>query len=170
MSSPGERAARLAAGTLDDVPLDVLRAGLRLPLHDHIGLHLVGLHPAVVELPLSERVRTVGGPLHGGVVATMVDVAAGICAATSGAVDITRYGLLTTRVELDFTAQPRGELVRAEAEVLDTARRAVRSRCRVTDATGRVVATAVVTTRPVPRAGLTGTGLDSTGPDGGGTP
>lgn len=165
MSTSAERAARLAAGSLDDVPLEVLRAGLRLPLHEHLGLHLVGLHPAVVELRLTEQVRTFGGPLHGGVVATLADVAAGVCAATSGAVDITRYGLLTTRLEVDFRAQPRGEVVRAEAEVLELARRAIRCRCRVLDDTDRSVATAVITTRPVPRAGVAGTGLDSTGLD-----
>ena len=156
-------AARLATGSLDDVPLEVLRERLRLPLHDHLGLRLTGLRPVVVELPLGEHTRTWAGLLHGGALATLVDVAGNVAVATGGTVDITRYGLVTIRAEVDFRAQPTGGVVRAEAEVTDAGRRTAASRCVVTDDAGRVVGRAVITSRLVPRRGLTGTGLAGAG-------
>ncbi|TFV63989.1 PaaI family thioesterase [Geodermatophilus sp. DF01-2] len=152
-------AARLGRGTLEDVPLEVLQAGLRLPLHDHLGLELTGLRPVVVELPLTERSRSLAGPLHGGVLATLVDVAANVAVATSGAVDVTRYGLVTVRAEIDFRAQPSGTRVRAEARVAEVGRRTARTECVVTDDGGRTVGRAAITTRMLPRAGVPGTGL-----------
>lgn len=156
-------AARLAEGSLADVPLEVLQAGLRLPLHDHLGLELTGLRPVVVELPLTDRSRTQAGPLHGGALATLVDVAGNVAVATSGAVDVSRYGLVTVRAEIDFRAQPTGERVRAEAEVVEVGRRSARTECVVRDDAGRVVGRATLTTRMLPRAGLPGTGLAGAG-------
>lgn len=154
-----ELAGRLARGELDDVPLEVLQAGLQLPLHDLLGIELVGLHPVVLQMPLTEHSRTRTGPLHGGALATLVDVAGNVAAATSGSVDVTRYGLVTVRAEIDFKAQPTGERVRAEATVLETGRRTVRTACVVSDDSGRVAGRAVLTTRLLPRAGVPGTGL-----------
>lgn len=151
-------AARLARGRLTDVPLDAVQAGLRLPLHDYLGLELTGLAPAVVEVGLTERTRSLQTALHGGVIATLADVAANIAAATSGAVDITCYGLRTTRLELDYRASPHGGRVRAEADVVDIGRRTVHARCVTTDDEQRVVATALLTIRLVP-GGIDGTGL-----------
>lgn len=158
-----ETAARLAVGGLDDVPLEVLQENLRLPLHDHLGLRLVGLRPVVAELPLGEATRTRAGPLHGGALATLVDVAANVAMATGGTVDVTRYGLVTVRAEIDFRAEPRGDVVRAQAELLEADRRSARSRCVVTDDAGRVVGRAVVTSRLVPRRGVARTGLEGAG-------
>lgn len=156
----GEVAARLARGDLADVPLAVLREGLRLPLHDYLGLVLAGLRPVVVELPLTERTRTRAGPLHGGALATLVDVAGNVAVATGGALDVTRYGVVTGRAEIDFRAQPGGEVVRARAEVLEVGRRTATTECVVTDDAGRVVGRATVTSRLVPHRGVAGTGLD----------
>jgi uncharacterized protein (TIGR00369 family) len=156
-------AARLARGRLADVPLEAVQAGLRLPLHDYLGLELTGLAPAVVELALTERTRSLQTALHGGVIATLADVAGNIAAATSGAVDITRYGLRTTRLELDYRAGPSGERVRAEADVTETARRTVRARCTVTDDSDKLIATALLTIRLLP-GGIRGTGLDGDAP------
>ncbi|MGY1711936.1 PaaI family thioesterase [Geodermatophilus sp. SYSU D00758] len=152
-------AARVAAGSLADVPLEVLRAGLRLPLHDHLGIELVGLDPVRVDLPLTDRTRTATGPLHGGALAALVDVAGNVAAATSGAVDVTRSGLVTARAEIDFRGQPAGRRVRAEAGVLEAVRRTVRTTVEVRDEGGRLVGRAVVTSRVLPGAGVPGTGL-----------
>lgn len=143
--------ARVAAATLDDVPVEALRAGLRLPLHDFVGLELVGLRPVVVQCALTEQVRSVGLPLHGGIAATLVDVAANLAAATGGSVDVRRSGLVTGRMELDYRAQPAGSWVRAEGQVLEQEARTVRTGVTVTDERGRTVASALVWSRVVPR-------------------
>lgn len=158
-----EVAEQLSRGDLADVPLSVLQEGLRLPLHDYLGLVLAGLRPVVVELPLTERTRTRAGPLHGGALATLVDVAGNVAVATGGAVDVTRYGVVTVRAEVDFRAQPRGDVVRARAVVLEAGRRTARSECVVTDDAGRVVGRATVTSRLVPHRGVAGTGLEGAG-------
>lgn len=155
-----EIAARLAKGELEDVPIDVLQAGLRLPLHDYLGLELVGLRPVTVEAPLTDHTRSFTGPLHGGVVATLADVAAGIAAATSGAVDVTRYGLVTTRLEVDYHAQPKDGPVRATAEVTGIERRGVHVECAVTDGERRTIARAAATVRMLP-GGVALPGLDA---------
>jgi len=152
-------AARLAEGRIEEVPVEALAAGLGLPLHDFLGLELTGLRPVVVEMAVSEQARSLAGPLHGGAVATLIDVAANVAVATSGVVDVTRCGLVTGRVELDFHAQPRDSRVRARAEVADSTRRSARTRCTVVDGAGRRIASAVVTTRVLPRGGFEATGL-----------
>ncbi len=152
-------AARLAQGRLEEVPAEAVRAGLRLPLHDYLGIELTGLRPAALEIPLTDRTRSLTGPLHGGVVATLADVAAGVAAATSGAVDITRYGLTTARLEADNRAQPNGDRIRAEAEVAEIEHRTIRVECVVTDGDERRVATALVVVRVLARGGFTETDL-----------
>lgn len=103
-------AATLAAGRLADLPASAIAAGLRLPLHEHLGLEPTGLAPVTVELPVTgQQIRSLDAPVHGGVVATLADVAANIAAATSGSVDVTRYGLGTARLELDYRARPTGD-------------------------------------------------------------
>jgi len=148
-------AARLATGRLEDVPPEALAAGLRLPLHDYLGLQLVGLRPVVVELALSERTRSLAGSLHGGAGATLVDVAGNVAVATSGAVDVTRCTLLTGRLEIDYRAAPEGDRVRARADVIEFARRRARVECVVCDMAERRIATAVVTTLVLSGGGFT---------------
>lgn len=145
--------ARVATATLGEVPLEALQQGLRLPLHDFLGLELVGLAPVVVRCRLTDAVRSAGLPLHGGVVATLVDVAANVAAATGGRVDVRSSALVTGRVELEYRAQPRGGAVVTTAEVLGYGRRDVTSRAVVTDEHGRTIATGTVTSRVVPRRG-----------------
>lgn len=147
---------RLAASTLHDVPAEALRAGLRLPLHDFLGLELVGLRPVVVECALTDAVRTVGLPLHGGVVATLVDVTANLAAATGGGMDVRRSALVTGRIELDLRAQPTGGCVRAVGHVVEQSARSITTSTTVTDEHGRTVAAAIVTTRVVPRRSAAG--------------
>ena len=147
-------AARLATGRLDDVPPEALAAGLRLPLHEYLGLQLIGLRPVVVELALSERTRSLAGSLHGGAGATLVDVASNIAVATSGAVDVTRCTLLTGRLEINYRAAPEGDRVSARAEVIDFARRRARVECAVSDTAQRRIATALVTTLVLPGGGF----------------
>lgn len=151
-------AARLARGLLDDVPPEAMQEGMRLPLHDYLGIELTGLRPAAVEVALTDRTRSLASPLHGGVVATLVDVVAGVAAATSGAVDITRYGLVTARLDIDYRAQPKGDTVRAEAEISEVEHRTVRADCAVTDSGGRNLATAGVRLRLLPGGGFSPAG------------
>jgi uncharacterized protein (TIGR00369 family) len=155
----GRIAGRLADASLADVPLDALRAGLRLPLHDHLGLELTGLHPTSVELPLSDRIRSTSGPLHGGVAATVIDVTANVAVATSGSVDITAWGLATTALDVRYHAQPRTGPLRCTATVTDVGRRTVETRCELCDAAGRRVATGQVTTALLRGAGVAPPGL-----------
>jgi uncharacterized protein (TIGR00369 family) len=136
------------------VPLEALAAGLRLPLHDFLGLQLIGLRPVVVELALSDRTRSLAGSLHGGAGATLVDVAGNVAVATSGAVDVTRCTLLTARLEIEYRAAPQGDRVTARADVIEFARRRARVECVITDTAQRRIATAVVTTMVLPGGGF----------------
>jgi len=55
-----------------------------IPLHDHIGLTVRTLGPpAVLEVPLTDEIRGAVAPVHGGILATLADVA---CAAATSSI------------------------------------------------------------------------------------
>ena len=53
-----------------------------IPLQSFLGLRVVQRgSPSRLEMPLSDEVRGVVAPLHGGALATLIDVASGFAAA-----------------------------------------------------------------------------------------
>jgi 1,4-dihydroxy-2-naphthoyl-CoA hydrolase len=120
-------------------------AGALPPLVDWLGIRDVPGEPAgVVELDITDAVRNPWGIMHGGVTASLVDIAA----ERAGAAHL-RVPVESTDVALHFLAPSRVGPVRATATVMGERTDGVVVLVEVRD-TGRdrVVARAVVTARP----------------------
>jgi uncharacterized protein (TIGR00369 family) len=118
-------------------------SGFWPPLHRVLGLCIERDGSADsgsrVVLPLGDHARGAVAPLHGGVLATLIDVA---CAT---AIDPSSYDP-TTRlpVSLDLSVryfrQPKSSPVVAEARVINQGSKLIHIECDVTDAEGRLLA------------------------------
>lgn len=122
------------ARTLDVDPAILARAEATLigsPIARHLGIRLVTLTPAtaLLALPYAASNVTLGQVVHGGVIATLADVAA-VCAAIGGANSEALSGAATSSMTISYLSVANGADLEAEAQVLRaTKRQAV---CRVT--------------------------------------
>ena len=108
---------RLSLSNVPPSPTSVMWAGDvdRLPLFDHLGLRWTDLRPTgvTVELDIRDDLRGPAGTLQGGVIATLVDVAAASTAAQGSS------GLVaTSEMTIHFLAPGRVGPVRAVGELL----------------------------------------------------
>jgi uncharacterized protein (TIGR00369 family) len=112
---------------------------LPIPFHDYLGLQFVkDGSPSRVELDLGDHVKGAVAPLHGGVLATLIDCACG-AAAGSGLTDPTTQVPVSTDLTVRFLRQPKESPLVAEATVVHAGRSALLIDCTVTDGTGRQV-------------------------------
>ncbi|KAB2809115.1 PaaI family thioesterase [Pimelobacter simplex] len=118
------------------------------PVARSLGIEVLDARPEEVRLGLAFRddLTTVPGVLHGGVIATVMDVA-GAAASASGLTDRDdATGGATTQLDISYVSAGTGDLV-ATATVLDRTRSTTHSHVVVRGADGRLVATAQVTSR-----------------------
>lgn len=104
---------------------------------------------AVVVLPIDEDKRNIRGVAHGGVVASLIDIAMGTAA--SGGDYQTRSRLVVTlEMKVNYLAPAVGAELTATAEVLHLGRRTIVVRCEVLTDTGKICAIGLGTfiTRP----------------------
>jgi uncharacterized protein (TIGR00369 family) len=114
------------------------------PLHELLDLEIVemGERHAVVSMPVREQAFNSTGNLHGGAIATLIDVAAGTAAARGSGFEHGKQSLVTADLHVRYLGRPHGDLVFARAEVLKAGRQLVIVECRVTDLEERIVASA----------------------------
>lgn len=137
-----------------DELLELLRAGFqRTPLHQLLGLRIVPSEPGTVvaELPVREEAFNQTGNLHGGAIATLVDVAAGSAAARASSFEPGRNTLVTADLHVRYLGRPKGDVVRAEARVTRAGRQLVVVDVRVLDPADNVIAVADFSAMVVPR-------------------
>jgi uncharacterized protein (TIGR00369 family) len=117
------------------------------PFVEHLGINLDELEPdrAVLSLPYSEALPTMGDVVHGGAISSLIDTAAA-AAAWSGAEVPERPRASTVGITVDFLSPARGQGLSAEARVV---RRSGGGICFcevwVKDEAGKEVALALVT-------------------------
>lgn len=125
---------------------EFVRSALRrdTPLHDLLGLEIVevGERHAVVSMPVQAEAFNSTGNLHGGAVATLIDVAAGTAAARGSGFEPGRQSLVTADLHVRYLGRPHGDMVYARGELLKAGRQLIVVDCRVTDTEGRVIAAA----------------------------
>ncbi|GLZ13965.1 hypothetical protein Acsp04_42000 [Actinomadura sp. NBRC 104425] len=114
------------------------------PLHRLLALEMVeiGERHAVLSMPVRPEAFNSTGNLHGGAIATLIDVAAGTAAARGSAFKPGEQSLVTADLHVRYLGRPHGDTVFARAEVLKAGRRLVIVECRVTDVEDRVIAAA----------------------------
>lgn len=147
-----------------------MRAALReTPLHALLGLDLVevGDGSAILSMPVRDEAFNSTGNLHGGAIATLIDVAAGTAAAAGSGFRPGEESIVTADLHVRYLGRPHGDTVWARASVLKAGRQVIVVECRVTDVDDRVIATADFSMMRVPlRAPLRVTErATATGPD-----
>src|SRR3954454_15198009 len=100
--------AALARGWLDNSPFVA-----------HLGIAMEQMEPdrAVLSMPFSESLPTLGDVVHGGAISSLIDTAAA-AAAWSGAEVPERPRASTVGITVDFLAPARGQAVTADARIV----------------------------------------------------
>jgi uncharacterized protein (TIGR00369 family) len=134
---------------VDDTEREVLAELFRArfadtPLHELLGLRFVESDDGslIVEMPVSEAAFNQSGNLHGGAIATLVDVVGGTTAARASAFKPGENTLVTADLHVRYLGRPRGDWVRGEGTVLHAGRSLIVVEVKVTDPEGRVIASA----------------------------
>jgi uncharacterized protein (TIGR00369 family) len=91
-------------------------------------------------MPVRESAFNSTGNLHGGSLATLIDVAAGTAAAIGSGFQPGRQTIVTADLHVRYLGRPKGDIVRAVAKVLKAGRQLVVVECQVTDDEGRIIA------------------------------
>ncbi|MGI8331188.1 PaaI family thioesterase [Actinomadura scrupuli] len=125
---------------------EFVRSALRggTPLHTLLDLEMLEIGPrhAVLSMPVREEAFNSTGNLHGGAIATLIDVAAGTAAARGSGFEQGKQSLVTADLHVRYLGRPHGDVVYARAEVLKAGRQLVIVDCRVTDSEERIIASA----------------------------
>ncbi len=123
-----------------------VRSALRhdTALHELLGLEIVeiGEQHAVLSMPVRPSAFNSTGNLHGGAIATLIDVAAGTAAARGSGFEPGRQSLVTADLHVRYLGRPHGDTVFARADVVKAGRQLIVVDCKVTDTEERVIASA----------------------------
>ena len=123
------------------------------PLHQVLGLSFIPAadgNAVTVEMPVAPGAFNGSGNLHGGAIATLVDVASGSAAARAGTFRPGENTLVTADLHVRYLGRPKGTVVRAEARVMRAGRQLIVVECRVADDLGNVIAFADFSAMIVP--------------------
>jgi uncharacterized protein (TIGR00369 family) len=113
------------------------------PLHQLLSLEFIvdeDSDVVVVEMPVAPGAFNGSGNLHGGAIATLVDVASGSAAARAGTFRPGENTLVTADMHVRYLGRPKGAVVRAEARVMRAGRQLIVVECRVADDLGNIIA------------------------------
>lgn len=117
-----------------------------IPLHDFLGLEFVsppdGSNVAEVRMPIRPEALGFTANLHGGAIATMVDLTCALAAAKFSGFDPSRESLVTADMHVRYVGRPRTDTVVARAEVLRKGSQLIVVDCKVTDTDDHLIATA----------------------------
>jgi uncharacterized protein (TIGR00369 family) len=145
-TEPGLPVETVRIADLSPADQEFMRSALRgdTPLHELLGLEFVeiGARHATLSMPVREEAFNSTANLHGGAIATLIDVAAGTAAARGSGFEQGKQSLVTADLHVRYLGRPHGDVVFARAEVLKAGRQLVIVECRVTDAEERIIASA----------------------------
>jgi uncharacterized protein (TIGR00369 family) len=146
---PGEAEVPFGTVRIVDLPesdQEFARSALRhdTPLHDLLGLEIaeMGDRYALLSMPVRPEAFNSTGNLHGGAIATLIDVAAGTAAARGSGFEPGRQSIVTTDLHVRYLGRPHGDMIYARADLLKAGRQLIVVDCRVTDVEDRVIASA----------------------------
>lgn len=113
------------------------------PLHALLGLGMPQQQDdgtMVVEMPVREEAFGTTGNLHGGAIATLIDVASASAAARSSSFVPGENTLVTADLHVRYLGRPKTETVRAVARLVHAGRTLVVVECEVLDGNDRLIA------------------------------
>jgi uncharacterized protein (TIGR00369 family) len=120
----------------------------RSPLVAHLGLRLdsIGTDEATLVLPFRPELATMDDVVHGGAIASLIDTA-GMAASWADDAEPESPSGSTVTLNVNYLSAARGRDLTARAVVTRRGRNMVFSEVRVTESTGRLVATGSVVQR-----------------------
>ncbi len=121
-------------------------------LHKLLGLRMLptGDDVTIVEMPVTEAAFNQSGNLHGGAIATLIDVAGGTMAARAANFIPGVYTVVTADLHVRYLGRPKGDVVRAEARPMKVGRQLIIIECRVLDEHDNLIAFADFASMLVP--------------------
>jgi uncharacterized protein (TIGR00369 family) len=135
-----------------------------IPLHELLGLEFESPPPgsdtAEVCMPVRPEAFGFTANLHGGAIATLVDVACALAAAQRSGFDPQRESLVTADMHVRYLGRPRTDTVFARAQVVRVGSQLIVVECKVTDAEDHVIATADFSMMKVPLRGPLAPGVE----------
>ena len=126
---------------------DIMREFLKVsPFVGHLGMKLVSIEPdlAVLGLPFSEPLITIGDTVHGGAISTLIDTAA-MAASWSTETPPANLRGTTVALSVSFTTAARSVELTATARVVRRGKNLCACDVDVTDPSGELVAKGLVT-------------------------
>ena len=118
------------------------------PLVGHLGMRLesIGADEAALALPFRSELATQDDIVHGGAIAALIDTA-GMAACWADDAEPESLTGATVTLNVNYLAAARGQDLTAHATVVRRGRNLVFSEVKVTEPTGRLVATGTVVQR-----------------------
>jgi uncharacterized protein (TIGR00369 family) len=118
------------------------------PLVAHLGLRLesIGTDEATLVLPFRPELATMDDVVHGGAIASLIDTA-GMAASWADDAEPDSLAGSTVTLNVNYLTAARGQDLTARAAVTRRGRNMVFSEVRVTEPSGRLVATGSVVQR-----------------------
>lgn len=115
-----------------------------IPLHQMLGLRYRAPEPGVghaeVRLPIQPEALGFTGSLHGGAIATMVDLACALAAVGISGFDPAEETMVTSDMHVRYLGRPRTDTVIAKADVVKQGKQLIVVECRVVDEEDHLVA------------------------------
>lgn len=124
-----------------------------VPLHRLLGLEVVDVgRPGVatMAIPLGPNVLGRTGQLHGGAIAVLCDLACAAAASTASTYDPLTTALVTADLHVRYLGPAKGDVVRAEAQVVKAGRTLIVVEAEVRDDGDRLLARADFSAMLVP--------------------
>jgi uncharacterized protein (TIGR00369 family) len=146
----------LSYADIDPELLAQMKASFKaMPLHALLDLEILDADPArpdtsIVQMPVAPGAFGTSGNLHGGAIATLVDVACASAATRSSAFVPGQNTMVTADLHVRYLGRPKGRLVRAEATVAKSGRTLIVVECRILDELDTLIATADFASMVVP--------------------
>ncbi|MFN7150179.1 MAG: PaaI family thioesterase [Microthrixaceae bacterium] len=125
-----------------------------IPLHDLLGFEFEapaeGSTVAEVHMPVRPQAYGFTANLHGGAIATLVDLACALAAARATDFDPTTESLVTADMHVRYLGRPGTDRVTARAEIVRLGSQLIVVDCRITDGDGHLIAVADFSMMRVP--------------------
>jgi len=119
---------------------------VNIPIHDLLGLEFEapeeGSMKAEVRMPVRPGAFGFTANLHGGAIATLVDVACALAAARSTGFDPLTQSLVTADMHVRYLGRPRTAWVIARSQVVKAGKQLIVVNCKVVDEDDHVIASA----------------------------
>ncbi len=113
------------------------------PVHEFLDIRIVEIGPGYAKLSMPTKAQALNrnGTVHGGVMATLMDVAAGVAASRQAQASHPDSVLVTTDLHIRYLKRHKGEQLLARAEVVQVGNTVAVVECRIFDSadTDRVV-------------------------------